>query len=134
MHDLDRLPPQSCKTWCMGTLDSVTCTSAIFAWWKVRGSNFAEPLTGGVFGLGALRRVWYVTRTACLTRILLPGPLRQSRSAQGSPHRNVGVGERHGRPSRSKTRSAAQGDIGRHLRGLGELGGAGHVKQGWQDT
>eukprot|EP00966_Prymnesium_polylepis_P162059 3745277-Prymnesium_polylepis.1 len=34
------------------------------------GGNFAEPLTGGVFGSGALRRVWYVTRTAYLTRIL----------------------------------------------------------------
>ena len=54
----------------MGTLDSVTCTSAIFAWWKVRGSKFAQPPDGGVFGSGVLRRVWYVTRAACLTRIL----------------------------------------------------------------
>ena len=58
------------KTWFMGTLDSVTCTSAIFAWWKVRGSKFAQPPDGGVFGSGVLRRAWYVTRTACLTRIL----------------------------------------------------------------
>ena len=58
------------KTWFMGTLDSVTCTSAIFAWWKVRGSKFAQPPDGGVFGSGVLRRVWCVTRTACLFRIL----------------------------------------------------------------
>ena len=58
------------KTWFMGTLDSVTCTSAIFAWWKVRGSKFAQPPDGGVFGSGVLRRVWCVTRTACLLRIL----------------------------------------------------------------
>jgi hypothetical protein len=70
VHDLDRLPPQSCKTWCMGTLDSVTCTSAIFAWWKARGGNFAEAPDGGVFGSEALRRVWYVTGAANLLRIL----------------------------------------------------------------
>ena len=58
------------KTWFMGTLDSVTCTSAIFAWWKVRGGNFAQPLDGGVFGSEALRRVWYVTEAANLLRIL----------------------------------------------------------------
>ena len=44
------------KTWFMGTLDSVTCTSAIFAWWKVRGSKFAQPPDGGVFGSEALPR------------------------------------------------------------------------------
>ena len=58
------------KTWFMGTLDSVTCTSAIFAWWKVRGSKFAQPPDGGVFGLEALRRVWYVTEAANLLRTL----------------------------------------------------------------
>ena len=104
----------------MGTLDSVTCTSAIFAWWKVRGSKFAQPPDGGVFGSGVLRRAWYVTRTACLTRIL-------TRTSE-RPHRNVGVGERHGRPSRSRTRSAAQGAIGRLLRGPVELRGADHVQ------
>ena len=62
MHDLDRLPPQSCKTWCMGTLDSVTCTSAIFAWWKVRGGNFAEAPDGGVFGSEALPGGWLLRR------------------------------------------------------------------------
>ena len=40
------------------TLDShsVTCTSAIFAWWKVRGGNFAQPPEGGKAGssLGSL--------------------------------------------------------------------------------
>ena len=60
------------KTWFMGTLDSVTCTSAIFAWWKVRGSNFAQPLDGGVFGSEVLPGDLCVTRTATLTRILAP--------------------------------------------------------------
>ena len=58
------------KTWFMGTLDSVTCTSAIFAWWKVRGGNFAEAPDGGVFGSEALPRDWCVTATAALTGIL----------------------------------------------------------------
>ena len=48
------------KTWFMGTLDSVTCTSAIFAWWKVRGSKFAQPPDGGVFGSEALPEGWCV--------------------------------------------------------------------------
>ena len=42
------------KTWFMGTLDSVTCTSAIFAWWKVRGGNFAEAPDGGRFRVGGV--------------------------------------------------------------------------------
>ena len=54
----------------MGTLDSVTCTSAIFAWWKVRGGNFAEPLTVGVFGSEALPGDWCMTELATLTGIL----------------------------------------------------------------
>ena len=58
------------KTWFMGTLDSVTCTSAIFAWWKVRGSKFAQPPDGGVFGSEALPEGWCVTGAATLTRIL----------------------------------------------------------------
>ena len=58
------------KTWFMGTLDSVTCTSAIFAWWKVRGSKFAQPPDGGVFGSEALWRVCYVTEAVNLLRIL----------------------------------------------------------------
>ena len=58
------------KTWFMGTLDSVTCTSAIFAWWKVRGSNFSQPLDGGVVGSEALLGGWCVTGTATPTRIL----------------------------------------------------------------
>ena len=58
------------KTWFMGTLDSVTCTSAIFAWWKVRGGNFAEAPDGGVFGSEALRRDWCMTELGPLTRIL----------------------------------------------------------------
>ena len=45
--------------------------SAIFAFGgNVMGGNFAEAPDWGVFGSGALRKVWYVTRTACLTRIL----------------------------------------------------------------
>ena len=45
--------------------------SAIFAYGgKVMGSNFAQPLDGGVFGSEALRRVWYVTEAANLLRIL----------------------------------------------------------------
>ena len=55
------------KTWFMGTLDSVTCTSAIFAWWKVRGSNFAEAPDGGVFGSEALPRDWCVTEIKART-------------------------------------------------------------------
>ena len=58
------------KTWFMGTLDSVTCTSAIFAWWKVRGGNFAEAPDGGGFGSEAVPRDWCMTVTATLTRIL----------------------------------------------------------------
>ena len=37
---------------------------------KVIGGNFSQPPDGAVFGFEVLRRVWYVTRTACLTRIL----------------------------------------------------------------
>ena len=65
--------PVMYKTWFMGrlyALDSVTCTSAIFAWWKVRGGNFAEAPNGGVFGSEALPRDWCMTATATLTGIL----------------------------------------------------------------
>ena len=52
-----------------GALQS--CMSAIFVYGgKLIGSKFAQPPDGGVFGSGVLRRAWYVTRTACLTRIL----------------------------------------------------------------
>ena len=101
---------------------------------KVMGSNFAEPLTGGVFRSETLPGDWCVTESATLTKILtLPYPDSLSaRSAQGSPHRNVGVGERHGRLSQWRTRSAAQGDIGRLIsRGLSELGASGHVHRSW---
>ena len=97
--------------------------------WAVTSKFAQKPPDGGVFGSGVLRKVLYVTRTAYLTRILTRTAQAVSERARQS-NRNVGVGERHGRPSQSKTRSAAQGAIGRLLRGLGELDGAGHVQQG----
>jgi hypothetical protein len=55
----------------MGTLDSVACASAIFAYdGKVMGGNFAEAPDGGVFGSEALPRDWCMTATATLTGIL----------------------------------------------------------------
>ena len=112
----------------MGTLDSVTCTSAIFAWWKVRGGNFAQPLDVGVFGSEALPGELCVTRTATLTRILVPAARAVSERAR--PPASQCWRRRASRASlRSRTRTAAQGAVGRLLRGLGELGGAGHVQR-----
>jgi hypothetical protein len=56
-----------------GQEHSSQCTSAIFAHGgKLGAVNFLypEPPSGGVFGPEALQKVWYVTRTVCLTRIL----------------------------------------------------------------
>ena len=92
------------KTWFMGTLDSVTCTSAIFAWWKVRGSKFAQPPDGGVFGSGVLRRAWYVTRTACPTRILTRTAQAVSERARQSTSQRRRRRASRGARSRSRTR------------------------------
>ena len=37
---------------------------------KLRGSRFAQPPSGGVFGSETLPEGWYVTRAANLLRIL----------------------------------------------------------------
>ena len=48
-----------------------SCTGAIFVRvGKLRGSNFAQPPDGGVFGSEALPEGWCVTGAATLTRIL----------------------------------------------------------------
>ena len=54
---------------CPGALWS--CTGAIFVRvGKLRGSKFAQPPDGGVFGSGVLPEGWCVTESATLTRIL----------------------------------------------------------------
>ena len=68
----------------MGTLDSVTCTSAIFAWWKVRGGKFAQPLDGGVFESGPFRGGLYVTVAVTLTKSLSRTPMARSECARQS--------------------------------------------------
>ena len=109
------------KTWFMGTLDSVTCTSAIFAWWKVRGSKFAQPPDGGVFGSGVLRRAWYVTRTACLTRILTRTAQAVSERARQSTSQR-----RRRRASRAPvTVEDAVGGAGSHRSAFARSGRAG---------
>ena len=105
----------------MGTLDSVTCTSAIFAWWKVRGSKFAQPPDGGVFGSGVLRRAWYVTRTACLTRILTRTAQAVSERARQSTSQC-----RRRRASRAPvTVNACVSGTGRHRSAFARSGRAG---------
>ena len=82
----------------MGTLDSVACTSAISAWWKVRGGNFAEPLMVVVFGSEALPGDWCTTELATLTKILTltASPPERSRSAQCRSDHMDSVATRHG--------------------------------------
>ena len=62
-------PPQSCPK--RARSSPVIHERDLRVLGKVIGGNFAEHLTGGVFGSEAfMRRVWYVTEAANLLRIL----------------------------------------------------------------
>ena len=110
------------KTWFMGTLDSVTCTSAIFAYGgKLGAVTFLSRLDGGVFGSGVLRRVWCVTRTACLLRILTRTAQAVSERARQSTSQR-----RRRRASRAPvTVEDAVGGTGSHRSAFAQSGRAG---------
>ena len=99
-----------------------SCTGAIFVRvGKLRGSKFAQPPDGGVFGSGVLRRVRCVTRTACLLRILTRTAQAVSERARQSTSQR-----RRRRASRAPvTVEDAVGGAGSHRSAFARSGRAG---------